>query len=97
METAVSIPDDVFRRAERLARQRKLSRSELYTAALVRMLEAELPEDLTCAYDAAFGDDERDGFVDTATRSVLARSEWDASVAPRRWATNPRGSRRRGR
>jgi predicted transcriptional regulator len=34
-------PDDVFRRVERLARQRKVSRSQLYTAALIRRLEAE--------------------------------------------------------
>lgn len=77
MKTAISIPDDVFRRAERFARQRKLSRSELYTAALVRMLEAEPNEDVTRAYDSAFDDDRRDLFVDTATRSFLAGIEWD--------------------
>jgi metal-responsive CopG/Arc/MetJ family transcriptional regulator len=38
METAVSIPDEVFEAAEQLARRRNMSRSELYTAALRAML-----------------------------------------------------------
>ena len=37
MKTAISIPDDVFRRAERLAKRRKVSRSQLYTVALVQL------------------------------------------------------------
>lgn len=77
MKTAISIPDDVFRRAERLAKQRKLSRSELYTAALVRMLEAEPKEDVTRAYDSAFDDGERDPVVDTAARRLLMGIEWN--------------------
>ena len=77
MKTAISIPDDVFRRAERLAKRRKLSRSELYTAALVRMLEAEPKVDVTRAYDSAFDDDQRDPLVDFTTRSILSRIEWD--------------------
>ncbi len=77
MKTAISIPDDVFRRAERLAKRRKLSRSELYTAALVRMLEGEPKDDVTRAYDSAFDDDQRDDVVDTAARNALARIEWD--------------------
>jgi metal-responsive CopG/Arc/MetJ family transcriptional regulator len=34
MKTAISIPDDVFAAAERLARRLKKSRSELYSRAL---------------------------------------------------------------
>lgn len=76
MKTAISIPDDVFRRAERFAKRRKLSRSELYTAALVRMLEAEPKEDVTRAYDSAFDDDQRDSLVDKAARDLLLGIEW---------------------
>ena len=75
MKTSISIPDDVFRRAERLAKRRKLSRSELYTAALVRMLEAEPNEDVTRAYDSAFDDDQRDILIDTAARRLLTDME----------------------
>jgi predicted transcriptional regulator len=76
MKTAISIPDDVFRRAERFAKRRKLSRSEMYTAALVRMLEAEPKEDVTRAYDSAFDDDQRDILIDTAARRLLTDIEW---------------------
>jgi predicted transcriptional regulator len=76
MKTAISIPDDVFRRAERLAKQQKLSRSQLYTAALVRMLEAEPKDDVARAYDSAFDDEPIDGFADAAARQLLA-VEWD--------------------
>ena len=76
MKTAISIPDDVFRRAERVAKRRKVSRSELYTAAIVRMLEAEPKDDLTRAYDSAFDDGTRDLFVDTAARQILTDVEW---------------------
>lgn len=80
MKTAISIPDDVFRRAERFAKRRKLSRSELYTTALVRMLEAEPNEDVTRAYDSAFDDnrddDRGDSFVDTAAARILMSIEW---------------------
>jgi hypothetical protein len=76
MKTAISIPDDVFRRAERFAKRRKLSRSQLYTDALVRMLEAEPKEDVTRAYDSAFDDDQRDILIDTAARRLLTDIEW---------------------
>lgn len=76
MKTAISIPDDVFRRAERLAKRRKVSRSQLYTAALIRMLEAEPKDELTRAYDAAFADDRPDRFASTAARAALASVEW---------------------
>ena len=76
MKTAISIPDDVFRRAERFAKRRKLSRSELYTVALVRMLDAEPKDDVTRAYDSAFDDDESDSFVATTARQILTNVEW---------------------
>ena len=34
MKTAISIPDDVFSRADRLAKRLHMSRSELYTHAV---------------------------------------------------------------
>ena len=76
VKTAISIPDDVFRRAERLAKRRKVSRSQLYTAALVQMLEAEPKDELTRAYDSAFADDTPDSFTSEAARAVLAGIEW---------------------
>ena len=76
VKTAISIPDEVFRRAERLAKQRKVSRSQLYTSALVQMLEAERKDELTRAYDAAFAEDSPDQLANAAARAALASVEW---------------------
>jgi len=40
MKTAISIPDPVFRAAERVAKNQGISRSQLYTMALKSYLEA---------------------------------------------------------
>jgi metal-responsive CopG/Arc/MetJ family transcriptional regulator len=76
VKTSVSIPDDVFRRVERLAKQRKVSRSQAYTAALIGMLEAEAKDELTRAYDAAFADHRSDRFTHAAARAALASAQW---------------------
>ncbi len=76
MKTAISVPDDVFRRAERLAKRRRISRSELYTKALVQLLESEPKGDVTSAYDAAFSDVRRDAFHDETARRLLETVEW---------------------
>jgi predicted transcriptional regulator len=76
VKTAISIPDDVFRRAERLAKKRNVSRSQLYTTALVHLLEGEPMDEVTRAYDSAFAEDNVDPFTRDAARLVLAGIEW---------------------
>jgi metal-responsive CopG/Arc/MetJ family transcriptional regulator len=41
MKTAVSMPDDLFRRAEAAARRLRVSRSELYARAIEEFLKAQ--------------------------------------------------------
>jgi metal-responsive CopG/Arc/MetJ family transcriptional regulator len=41
MKTAVSLPDQVFKAAERLSRRKHMSRSELYATALRRYIAEE--------------------------------------------------------
>jgi metal-responsive CopG/Arc/MetJ family transcriptional regulator len=80
MKTAVSVPDDVFERAERLARRERRSRSEVYSAALREYVARHDPDDVTAAIDAvivALGDAaEADGFVRTAGARLLEATEW---------------------
>jgi metal-responsive CopG/Arc/MetJ family transcriptional regulator len=78
MKTAVSIPDDVFEGAERLARRMKTSRSRLFSDALREYLARHAPDKLTEAMNAAFAEigEVRDAFVSSASRRVLQRSEW---------------------
>jgi metal-responsive CopG/Arc/MetJ family transcriptional regulator len=78
MKTAVSIPDDVFERAERLARRGKRSRSELFSAALREYLARHAPDEVTAAMDRVCTavDAHADDFVAAASRQVLERTEW---------------------
>lgn len=39
MKTAISVPDNVFAQADRLAKQLQMSRSELYTRAVKEYIE----------------------------------------------------------
>ena len=78
MKTAVSIPDDVFKGAERLARKTKRSRSRLFSDALKEYLARHTPDQVTEAMDRAIGElgDSKDTFVSSATRRVLEQSKW---------------------
>jgi hypothetical protein len=56
MKTAISIPDPVFRAADRLAKRRRVSRSELYTRAIVALLKTEDDAEVTAQLDRAYAD-----------------------------------------
>lgn len=77
MKTAVSIPDHLFERAERLAWQGRRSRSEVYAAALDEYLARHAQDEVTDAMnricDDVVGDD--DAFLAAGWR-VLADTEW---------------------
>lgn len=78
MKTAVSIPDEVFEGAERLARRTNRSRSRLFSDALKEYLARHTPDKVTEAMDRALAQvgEEEDAFVFSAARKVLERSEW---------------------
>lgn len=79
MKTAVSLPDVVYRHAERHAKRTRKSRSQLYAEALSEYLARHAPDDVTEAMNSvvdglAQTDDQR--LTATATRRVLASVEW---------------------
>jgi predicted transcriptional regulator len=78
MKTAVSIPDELFRRADELARRLGKSRSEVYREALADYVARRDPGAVTRALneiaDELTGED--DAFVAAAARQTLERSEW---------------------
>jgi metal-responsive CopG/Arc/MetJ family transcriptional regulator len=78
MKTAVSIPDDLYERAERLARKMKLSRSGLISVALDEYIARHTGEDVTEAMNAALLEigEQADPFVREAALQALARTEW---------------------
>ncbi len=77
MKTAISLPDDVFQRAERLARNLGVSRSQLFARAMAEYLARHTPEAITEALDEVCGDlAPGDDFVREAGRLAVERSEW---------------------
>jgi metal-responsive CopG/Arc/MetJ family transcriptional regulator len=78
MKTAVSLPDEVFRAAERQARRVKKSRSQLYAEALSEYLARHAPDEVTDAMNRVVEQlrEPIDPFVSAAARRVLERSEW---------------------
>ena len=78
MKTAVSIPDEVFEGAERLARRTKKSRSQLFSDALQEYLARHAPEEITEAMNRVCAElgETRDSFISSAARRALRRSEW---------------------
>jgi len=78
MKTAVSIPDQVFEQAERLARRTRTSRSHVFSSALREYVARHSPDDVTEAMDRVCEQvgEQGDGFVARAARQTLAHSEW---------------------
>ena len=78
MKTAVSIPDDVFEGAERLARRTNRSRSRLFSDALKEYLARHTPDKVTEAMNSALAQigEAQDSFVSSAARTALEQSEW---------------------
>ena len=75
MKTAVSVPDDVFNRAELLAKQLKLNRSQLFSRALAEFVARHAPEEVTEALNRVCDelDDETDAFATRAAQRTFAR------------------------
>ena len=78
MKTAVSIPDDVFRGAERLARSSRKSRSQLYSEAIKEYVARHASDEVTEALNRVCDEvgDQRDPFIASAARRVMERTEW---------------------
>jgi predicted transcriptional regulator len=78
MKTAVSIPDELFRRADELAGRLGKSRSEVYREALADYVARRDPGAVTRALDEIADElaAEDDAFVAAAARQTLEGSEW---------------------
>jgi metal-responsive CopG/Arc/MetJ family transcriptional regulator len=78
MKTAVSIPDEVFQVAERLARRTRKSRSQLFSDAIREYVARHAPDEVTEAMDRVCAELGRpaDKFVSSASRRILERTEW---------------------
>jgi metal-responsive CopG/Arc/MetJ family transcriptional regulator len=79
MKTAISIPDDLFKAAERIARRLGLSRSQLYQRAILHFLEGQAGSHMTEALDQVYDSREPialDPVLDRMQRASLPQEEW---------------------
>jgi hypothetical protein len=74
MKTAISIPDAIFEEAERLAKSRGWSRSELYSNALSAYVNSERFLGVREKLDAVYGQNLDESAVDPLLASAQARS-----------------------
>lgn len=78
MKIAISIPDDLFAEAERLAEERGGSRSALYASALREFVVRHSPDRITEAINAvadAVGN-EPDPFIARSARRLGEQIDW---------------------
>jgi len=78
MKTAISIPDKIFRDAERLSRRLKKSRSQIYAEAVTEYVARHDPEAVTEAMNRVCEMivDYPDPAISGAARRILEDVEW---------------------
>jgi metal-responsive CopG/Arc/MetJ family transcriptional regulator len=78
MKTAVSIPDEVFEKVEKLAKRARKSRSEVFSAALREYVARHAPDEVTESINRVCDGigNQDDVFVRTAARRILEKTEW---------------------
>lgn len=77
MKTAISIPDDLFADADRLARELGTSRSQLYARAMREFIERHAPDRVTASLDAMCQETQSDSdFAIEVSRQMIKRVEW---------------------
>ncbi len=80
MKTAISLPDPLFAEAEKLAKKRGVSRSQLYARALEEHLARVRSAEIRESYDRVYGDQPDDpeerALRDAGLRDARKRDEW---------------------
>lgn len=78
MKTAISVPDVIYRKAEKLARRLRKSRSQLYSEAMAAYLRRHDEDDVTEAVNRALGNINKriDRLMRAAAQRTLDQSEW---------------------
>jgi metal-responsive CopG/Arc/MetJ family transcriptional regulator len=78
MKTAISIPDPIFRSANRLAKRLHVSRSRLFSVAVDEYVRTHQTENVTDRLNAVYKDSEAqvDPALQTMQNTVLSREKW---------------------
>ena len=78
MKTAISIPDPLFRAAERAAKRQRLSRRCFYAKALAAYLKSQREKGIKEALEAVYGSapSEPDPFMTPAAYHLPSKEKW---------------------
>jgi metal-responsive CopG/Arc/MetJ family transcriptional regulator len=80
MKTAISIPDEIFKEAERAAKKLGVSRSELYSKAVLNFVERYRRENLTEKLNEIYSGDELNSELDPLLVNLqtesITREKW---------------------
>jgi metal-responsive CopG/Arc/MetJ family transcriptional regulator len=79
MKTAISIPDNLFKAADRVARRMGISRSELYQRAIERYLQQQSGDVIREALDVVYAkasNRDLDPLIKAAGEHVLKDENW---------------------
>ncbi len=80
MKTAISLPDELFAKVERLVQAAGRSRSEVYADALRDYVARHAPDEVTASLNRVLEDSIESPapseFVTAAARRVLAATQW---------------------
>ena len=78
MKTAISIPDQVFSRANRFARLRKMTRSALFTIAVDEYIQHHRQDDVTDKLNEVYAktDSSLDPVLDNLQMLSLPKEDW---------------------
>jgi len=78
MKTAISLPDELFRSGEVLARRLNVTRSELYARALAEYVAKHKADQVTQRLNAVYSTEESriDPAVAAAQARIITRESW---------------------
>jgi metal-responsive CopG/Arc/MetJ family transcriptional regulator len=78
MKTAISLPDELFEEADRLARRLKRSRSRVYADAIREYVARHDSESVTAGLNRVYvaPDASRDPVISAAAERLLQRVDW---------------------
>jgi metal-responsive CopG/Arc/MetJ family transcriptional regulator len=83
MKTELTIPDEIYIEAERLAEQVNKTRSQLYTEALQEYVARHAPIEITDAVNAVCDEigERNDPFIQASASYILGNGEWCTRVS----------------
>ena len=79
MKTAISLPDDLFEAAEKMARRLKISRSELYQRAIAHFLQQQSSDIVRESLDRVYSKKSNRGLdpmVRALSEKIIMEEDW---------------------